>query len=374
MLSATMTTNDGPSKVVIDFKSVPKSDANSIIKKMFLVNMPDDFHLFWDFAKTINHEKPSSAFTRLLEWTLVGPFDVLSGQVKDLQGFSKEKLLCHCRYYYDPPEFQTVIIKKDADLTHFGYYRDEPDQKNPLVVSNCAAKGGQIQAMGDNLFTLLKWGLDEAILTLSQSSQETKQTTVSEEGGHRLKQHKGMDSSNTKQSSLEKVKELEVLRDKLLDYCQSNNRHEIISCESWSKTKTRKAKCVAKTLNQYGIVVPMDDDVGYRNLGMTDKKLLSILDRISKFNDEDKTRCGHYNELYQLITNANMANDECDFGMGLELGLDLFFNGDKFFHKHVESLLTNAYTLLDRNEFLEILNAHLADRKKGARVSLLLDQ
>ena len=34
------------------------------------------------------------------------------------------------RYYYDPPEFQTVITttdtKEDSGLPHIGYFRDNP--------------------------------------------------------------------------------------------------------------------------------------------------------------------------------------------------------------------------------------------------------
>lgn len=360
---------------MIDFQSVPsdinmpRDQAMELIEKLFLVRMPEDFFLFWEFAKTINHRKPCSAFSHAyLEWNLVGPYDVLSGLITDFHGFSKENLLRHCRFYYDPPEFQTLILKKDSNITHYGYYRDEPSLDKPIVVMNRAAQGGEIKEVGDNLFTLLRGELDSSIAALSKSSQEIPTLTFSSSSS-KTPRVKSNDSVN-KQSQLEKAKakqELTIIRDKLVDFCSS---HENLSCESWSRTNTRKSKRSAKTLNGVGIVVPTSGDIGYRDLGITDSRLKTILTRISDFKD-DKKKCSLYKDLHQIINNANMANDECDFGMGLELGLDLFFQGDPYYHSDIEFLLTNAYTLLERTEFSEILKAHLEERKKGDKVSLL---
>ena len=383
---------------MVDFQSVPsdlnlpRDQAEKLIEKLFLVKMPEDFYLFWEFAKTINHRKPCSAFSHAqLEWNLVGPFDVLSGLITDFHGFSKENLLRHCRFYYDPPEFQTVIVKKDENFSHYGYYRDEPQERRPIVVMNRANLGGQFHEAGDNLFTLLRSELEAAIGSLSKSSQDIPEPTFSSSSSrtgrssiagngstptktgpnsnHGLAELPGTPTHH-KQSQLERAKakqELTIIRDKLLDFCSS---HENLSSESWSRTNTRRAKRCAKTLNTIGIVVPLDGDIGYRNLGVTDARLKTMLTRISDYKD-DKSKCGLYKELHQIINNTNMANDECDFGMGLELGLDLFYTGDQFFHKDIEFLLSNAYTLLGRTEFLDVLKAHLADRKKTNKVSLL---
>lgn len=378
-------THLGSRTKTIDFQSVPsdlnmpRDQAMRLIEKFFLVKMPEDFFLFWEFAKTINHRKPCSAFSHAyLDWNLVGPYDVLSGLITDFHGFSKENLLRHCRYYYDPPEFQTVIAKKDKHMTHYGYFRDEPGQDKPIIVVNKAASGGVINECGDNLFTLLRTELDSSIALLSKSGSQEPPVTFSSSssktprnGGKSSNESTSSSATATsKQSQLEKAKakqELTIIRDKLIDFCSS---HENISSESWSRTNTRKAKRCSKTLNNVGIVVPLDGDVGYRDLGVTDARLKTMLTRISDFKD-DKIKCGLYKDLHQIINNTNMANDECDFGMGLELGLDLFFQGDPCYHKDVEFLLTNAYTLLDRTEFIEILKSHLEERKKGDQVSLL---
>ena len=68
--------------------------------------------------------------------------------------------------------------------------------------------------------------------------------------------------------------------------------------------------------------------------------------------------------IQNIVTLVNFANDECDYGMGLELGLDLFLFGSPRLHKMALFLLNNAYTLLNRPKFFEILEDHLADRRK----------
>ena len=52
---------------------------------------------------------------------LVGPFDILNGSYR--KQVEVQKYLCHWRYYYDPPEFLTVIRGDDKTQFHLGYYR-----------------------------------------------------------------------------------------------------------------------------------------------------------------------------------------------------------------------------------------------------------
>jgi len=58
--------------------------------------------------------------------------------------------------------------------------------------------------------------------------------------------------------------------------------------------------------------------------------------------------------LQPIINAANIANDECDFGTSVELGLDLFTFGGRELSKEALNLLTTGYSLLNRNEFAEI--------------------
>lgn len=358
---------------MIDFQSVPsdlnlpRGQAANLIEKLFLVKMPEDFFLFWDFAKTINHRKPCSAFSHAyLEWNLVGPYDVLSGLITDFHGFSQENLLRHCRYYYDCPEMQTVIAKKDSSLTHYGYFRDDPDQDKPIVVMNKAAFGGQLQEVGDNLFTLLRAELDNSIINLSNSSQEIPAFSSSSTRSTRSKSN----DSISKQSQLEKAKakqELTIIRDKLIDFCSS---HENISGESWSRTETRRARARSKAFHAIGLVVPKEFE-SRQDLGLTETKLKTMLSQISELNGDDKSKSSVHEELQDIISRVLSDNEKCNSALLLELGLNLFCQGDTFYHKDVESLLNKAYTSLGRFKFIDILKSHLELRKKGDKVSLL---
>lgn len=87
------------------------------------------------------------------------------------------------------------------------------------------------------------------------------------------------------------------------------------------------------------------------------KKLLDKIASTDGRNDKIMDR------LQEMITFVQFANDECDYGMGLELGLDLFYHGD-YFHKQATSLLTLAYQLLGRAEYGRIVQEHIKKRVK----------
>ncbi len=62
-----------------------------------------------------------------------------------------------------------------------------------------------------------------------------------------------------------------------------------------------------------------------------------------------------------MITLVQFANDECDYGMGLELGTDLFCHGSHF-DRVLKHLFPLAYELLGRDEFARIAHEHLKQR------------
>jgi hypothetical protein len=60
-------------------------------------------------------------------------------------------------YFYDPPEFQTVLsVKNSKTLLHFGYFRDCPNEMPDFVAINEAKLNGKITCKGDNLFSAIK--------------------------------------------------------------------------------------------------------------------------------------------------------------------------------------------------------------------------
>lgn len=124
---------------------------DQFIREKFLVEMPDDFYRFWDFCKSQckNEQKPATVFEKFgLE--LVGPFDVVAGKFDEADLFEPGDYLRHWRYFYDPPEFQT-IFRKDKTGIHYGYWRDMPD-KNCLIARNDATKNCEFDFVADNIF------------------------------------------------------------------------------------------------------------------------------------------------------------------------------------------------------------------------------
>jgi hypothetical protein len=83
------------------------------------------------------------------------------------------------------------------------------------------------------------------------------------------------------------------------------------------------------------------------------ENLKRILKNVVRSSCEEE-RDANLGKLQPVITAANIANDECDFGTSLELGLDLFCFGGEIFHRTALNLLKTAYNLLQRNEFAQI--------------------
>lgn len=87
------------------------------------------------------------------------------------------------------------------------------------------------------------------------------------------------------------------------------------------------------------------------------------MDKICAAKDE-KEKNKHFDELHDLVTLVQFANDECDYGMGLELGIDLFSYGNEIFKGTVLQLLPLAYSLLGRKLYGKIIEKHLEKRVK----------
>ena len=92
--------------------------------------------------------------------------------------------------------------------------------------------------------------------------------------------------------------------------------------------------------------------------------LRKILKRITESKTSEE-RDKNFDALTEIVTLVQFANDECDYGEGLELGIDVFCYGSAELHSTVLSLLPLAYQMLGRNEFADIIKAHLADRRKA---------
>lgn len=310
---------------------MPK-DLSKAIKYLFLVEMPQDFYDFWEFCSTIDEKNPEGVFSDL-DLHLIGPFDVLAKKFDGIQ--RTDDVLCHWRYYYDPPEFQTVIKKDGKDLYHIGYFRDDPKEMPLVVASNSAAHGPKLNLMGDNIFAAMD-------LEIKKSIEKAK---------------------NSLREKFEKIHE------DMKKFAKKKNYSLDVRTQ---KTKIRDKRVVAKTFHGLGIVVPYDkkNDIGYRPLPESDAAIKMLLKKIKEADTEERRMKG-LDDLQDIITNVQFANDECDYGMGLELGTDLFCFGDSIFHNDILFLLPVAYELLRRPEFARIIKAHLKDRKTGDDLSVI---
>merc|ERR1712131_430577 len=76
------------------------------------------------------------------------------------------------------------------------------------------------------------------------------------------------------------------------------------------------------------------NEMGYRPLEIDDLELEQICTDIDVA-ESDKERLKHFKPLQDLFRRVNIANDECDYGMGLEFGISLFAHGSKYFHKMI---------------------------------------
>lgn len=63
------------------------------------------------------------ALNESLGLKLVGPHDILSGTFDDVSESDITSYHLHWRYFYDPPEFLTIIKGDDKTGYHLGYYR-----------------------------------------------------------------------------------------------------------------------------------------------------------------------------------------------------------------------------------------------------------
>lgn len=92
-------------------------------------------------------------------------------------------------------------------------------------------------------------------------------------------------------------------------------------------------------------------------------ELKKMLKQITEGKSEkDKEQASE--DLQEIMTLVQFANDECDYGMGLELGLDLFCFGSERFHNTILQLMPLAYRLLGRDLFAEILEIHVNNRSR----------
>ncbi|MCL4134379.1 UNVERIFIED_CONTAM: hypothetical protein GTU68_023123 [Idotea baltica] len=211
--------------------------------------MPQDFYDFWDFCKEICEEHPENALADI-GLKLVGAFDLLSNKFKDYPKPLLGQFLCHWRFYFDPPELQTVLVADENEF-HIGYFRDDPAEDPVFLASMSSLKPGIIQPLKEDLFS--------TVFSFAKSSSCPAKDNAKKE--------------------------------KLLDKLKSfSDRKKYSLSETSARLKGRKKKVVAKGFHGAGIVVPLDKetDVGYREIPETNADLKRIMKKIDEAPSEEK--------------------------------------------------------------------------------------
>lgn len=318
--------------------------SNEFIRHKFLVEMPPDFYGFWKFANCLKKDNTGEEilqyFENQFQLKLVGPFEFLAGRFHKAKLREPGDYLRHWRFYYDPPEFQTIFVRRDTGV-HYGYWRDLPKDNNCLLIArNDSLKNCKFEFIAGNVF-------DAFLHYIDNDFTSTPFTAALVSSTRKLLQM----FLNGNEIKLEK---LEPLR------------------------KRRSAVVVAKTFHEAGIVVPYEGktQVGYRSLIISDLELKKILDLFVKAGppcgdgDYGAIKAAVIEKLQPVATAANIAMDECDFGTALELGIDLFCSGRKELHSLVQSLLVPAYSLLSRPQFIAISKAHMEQRSESTKLCI----
>uniref|UniRef100_A0A182W7X1 Zf-CCHH domain-containing protein n=1 Tax=Anopheles minimus TaxID=112268 RepID=A0A182W7X1_9DIPT len=312
-------------------------DPRNFIKHKFLVEMAPCFNSLWEFCTELAVKAKSKQEDIFLPFglKLVGPYDVLAGKFKDVKVHEPGDYLRHWRFYFDPPEFQTVMVQKGTGV-HYGYWRDNPDDVSGLVAWNDVHKGCEFKMVGENLFDALMHYL-EHVATVTPFNKN-------------------------------KISEM---KKQINEWTQKKG----INLKANNKQTVRNKLIVCKTFHKVGLVVPYDrkTDVGYRPLLESDANLRTIL---SKFDKLDRTaNTNKYQEamkeLQPVITAANLAVDECDFGTMLELAMDLFCSGAKCLTEVMKPLFFIGYSMAKRPQYIAIVKSHLDKRNEGICLDLL---
>eukprot|EP00906_Rhabdomonas_costata_P003728 RCo005642 len=120
--------SDGASAGEEGLEGLPELQA--ALSGVYGMPFPLDLFVAWEVACELCMEKPLDAFSDL-GVQLVGPFELLAA--RSFKRGSNPHL--HWRYFFDPPEFMTVMVGKTR---HYGYFRDEPLAAPQLVASGTA--------------------------------------------------------------------------------------------------------------------------------------------------------------------------------------------------------------------------------------------
>ncbi|KAL4168788.1 hypothetical protein KRP22_012180 [Phytophthora ramorum] len=322
--------DEAPSKAGTTTTTGQRSAWDAFLQSKCFLKAPGDFYDVFELATELRPDGPCEAFVDTLGIRLCGPFDLLATADKKKVTVDKP-LYLHGRFFFDPPEVAAVMVDCASGRgRHWGYFRDAPDQAPEYVVCAESSRECKFEIVGGSLFHVLERRLEQRRSTLGA------------------------------EKAADLLRTIEAHRDEKLN----------VRGKLGPALRTKRSKdCVAASLHQLGIVVPVDSKTktGYRELPTTGKDLEDLLHQVEK---DPSKKSSARKRLSELLTRATIASDECDFGTGLLLGLDLFTAG-RCLEKEALQLLRIAYMLVKRANFYKIASGHCKYRDHDERTACI---
>lgn len=287
------------------------------LSQIYGLHFPPEIYKFY---KKLLKTSPLNPLKSIKNWQLMGPFHILH---HNLNFENQVDALLFQRCYHDSPEFLTFAVSTPDKMSKLCFYRVRPTGQAIIVKVDRKISNPDLDPKAKILPTYIKV----------------------------------CDASGLPNCF------------KLAENPSKNIPKEFIKI---NKKSLHTHALVCPTITNLGISVDVGkNEVGYRDLQVTDKKLISIFKKIDSA-DNDTDRKKNFKTLLEISNNIQYANDECDFGMGYEFGYDLFHFGSKYLNKFCLKTLPLAYGLLGWETWKTLVEKHLAERKDEIECSNFL--
>jgi len=309
---------------------------------------------------------------------LAGTFRILCGEFRHANPAKLHTFLLD-RFFYDSPEVQTVL-KAAASSTssasasssspsshscrpadyHVAYYRDEPVLDSPSFVGTLTSNSPVVTPIAPNLLAALWHLADEAAADSGSGGG----------GGKKQKSAAASSPATAIQPTLPGSPFNAVqLRSHLTSFASRLGLPSVSTKggrQRWAGREwiRRQKRVVCELDNKVGLVVPYEDDIGWRPAESESDEVDKIVKAIDTARATGKK--ANFDELDSLITLTQYANDERDPGMGIELGLKLFAKAKtNAVNSDVCRLLGLGYSLISGREvYGRVAEEHMKHRQR----------
>ncbi|KAL3314780.1 hypothetical protein Ciccas_006597 [Cichlidogyrus casuarinus] len=280
-----------------------------------------EFGAVYAITTTLDADNPLECLKADFGLVFVGPFDSYHRIVKGEELIVSSDRLAHNRFYHDTPQMITVLRYSDPNSGfHICYFRNYPFVSPSFVCSNDSTKSGKFIIIGTNLVSGL------------------------------INHLKSFESTNNRKKIISKLESLD-------DNASFNEKK---FRQTWLKS------CDAQIINNLGIEADPRELIVMRELVVSQKSLINTLHSICAAKDQ-ASKNKAFSGLDNLVTNANVSNDECDFGQSIELAYNLLSyhhennpTAADCFNGTINSLLEMAFMLGNVPAFQETVVKHFS--------------